>query len=336
LAFPQRSEFFDAVAAMLSDLRPMLCRGVLLALLFGSAFTLAWFTLADGSGLWLVAVAGGLILSLVGALVRDWSLFVLAWRTRRFHTLADDRIVLRYDPAVRSVVDPTELLAQAGRILGELEAKFGRLTLFWHGRTLGPLLFRRRIHLYVFLRAEELREIFGDRYLGGIALMTHHAIVFPLDGLPLDEVLRHELTHLFTDRWNPMAPLLVREGMPTWLQETFSGVPIDALAACLLIHERLRLRTLLNAHCFHDERTRGASYIVAGSLTGYLLNRFGWSAYRRFYQRQGFLRRFDVHFRRAFGVTLDEAEREWTDGLRKRYEQPIADLLENERREAKS
>jgi hypothetical protein len=52
-----------------------------------------------------------------------------------------------------------------------------------------------------------------------------------------------------------------------------------------------------------------------GSFTGFLIRRFGWDAYRRFYRAALPNERFDYTFRSHFGLDLEEAEVQWRGEL---------------------
>jgi hypothetical protein len=300
--------------AVMLDLFPLLCRGLLLggSLLFG--FIYLWVVLPDPtSKLVVCALATIQVPALVVAAWRGRWLWPFVARTRRFRTASSDRVVLRYAPEV-GAAEAEGVLHRAEEALAELEATFGRLTLFWHGRTFGPLLFRRRVHVYLFPRAEAVREVFGELY-GATALMGLHAVMIPFKPDRLDEVLKHELAHLFTDRWNPWAPPLFREGVPTWLRGSIGGSPMNRLAAALLRGGERRLRPLLEWKAFFARADRWQHYVLAGSFTGFLIGRFGWDAYRRFYRRVSGRRGFDARFKQHFGLTLEEAEVQWREGL---------------------
>jgi hypothetical protein len=299
--------------AVMLDLFPLLCRGLLLTAFLGLLVAHLWFVGNGGFSktfFWVVVCSLAAVLVLLAWRGR-W-LWPFVGRARRFLTVSGDRVVLRYAPQI-GAGDAKEVLRRAEKALGELEGTFGRLTLFWHGRTFGPLLFRRRVHVYLFPTAEAVQEVFGELY-GGTALMGLHAVMVPFEAW-LDEGLKHELTHLFTDRWNPWAPPLFREGLPTWRQGAVGGYLIDGLAAALLREREWRLSPLLGWKSFFGGADPWRHYVLAGSFSGFLIGRFGWEAYRRFYCRLVGNRKFDARFHKQFGLTLEEAEGQWREGL---------------------
>jgi hypothetical protein len=263
------------------------------------------------------------IVSIAYAMADRW-LWKFATRTRCFLTAHGNRFVLRYAPELHAVVSPGDVLTVAESALTELERRFGRLSLLWHGRTIGPLLFRKRVYVYLFPAYESVQAVFGKRF-GGIALTGLNAVVIPFEGLRLDEWLKHELGHLFSDRWNEFAPPLFQEGLSTWLQETDRGYRIDAMAVTLIRREEYHLRPMLGRRFFFHEENHWAYYILAGSFTGFLIRRFGWDAYKRFYCQVVDRRRCDAQLPKHFGMTLEQAEEQWREELLARYRVPFGE-----------
>jgi hypothetical protein len=312
---------------MIRDLSPLLCRGLLLAAVVVFVCNSPVFFVPDPFpkplffGVSCVWTAVLFLIAVIAWASRSRWLWPFASRTRLFLTASGDRIVLRYAPQLRGAINPEEVLGQAENALAELEARFGRLTLFWHGRHVGPLLFRRRVYVYVFPTPEAVQEVFGKGY-AAIALTALHAVVVPFHQPILGESLRHELTHLFAYRWNPWAPSLFCEGLPTWLQGTAHGYSIDSRANLLLRREDHRLRPLLDEKFFREGNC-WPHYVLAGSFTGFLIRRFGWDAYKRFYCGLQGDSRFDRRFARRFGLTLEEAEGQWRQELLEKYYAPV-------------
>jgi hypothetical protein len=122
--------------------------------------------------------------------------------------------------------------------------------------------------------------------------------------------LRHELGHLFSLRWNGAAPPIMAEGLSTWLQATDRGRTIDAAACPICLLARPELKKLLDRKYFFDEAHQHNCYVLAGSLTSFLIRRHDWDRYRRF-NRKTWPRRFGSRFQKVFGLSLMEAERRW-------------------------
>ena len=71
-----------------------------------------------------------------------------------------------------------------------------------------------------------------------------------------------------------------------------------------------KLKQLLKRPFFFGERRRHANYLLAGSFTHFLIERYSWQIYRRFYRYSDSVFLLS-HFKRIFGVSLDQAELQW-------------------------
>ncbi len=314
------------------DLWPVLCWGLLwtciLGLAIGYPLVVFWdmshhpvFSSShglDGSLLVIIASFSALVpLFFVGG-QNHWP-FAILCRTRHFQTVVSDRIVLRYAPELHGKIDTEEVLALAEKALNELETMFGPLAQFWH-RTAGPGLFRKRLFVYLFSTSKAVQRIFGANN-SGAALAAYQAIVISFEYPRLDELFKHEISHLFSHRWNDRPSPLLQEGLSTWLQGTERGYTIDSIAFTLIWHEEYRLRRMLSRKFFFAKVNCWACYMLAGSFTGFLIRKFGWKAYKRLYSRAEGKWRFDAKFVKRFGLTLEEAEEQWRTELRERYKE---------------
>jgi hypothetical protein len=309
------------MASLVRDLWPLLCRLLLLGAVIGLLPLLPSLVLSGKSRPYLVVVVPCLVVfSLVSVAWRVRWMFRLAARTRRFLTAPGGRVVLRYAPELHPQADAREVVALAEKTLAQLEGVFGRLTPFWQGSLMAPLLFRRRLYVYLFPTGPSVEETFGKNHWGA-ALSLVHAIVVPFAGVQLEEVLRHELTHHFTARWNPWAPPLLSEGLATWLQGTHGGYVIDELAAASLRQGTYRLHSLLDSTDFF---AASCGYTLAASFSGFLISRFGLVPYRQFYCGQRGEAGFDTRFAKQFGLTLEEAEWQWRSELLEKFKSPPA------------
>jgi hypothetical protein len=211
-------------------------------------------------------------------------------------------------------MSPEELLSQVEQALSEVEMT---LRLLRRPRRLRGLGFpiRRKVYVYVVPKGEEVRPYLCNG-VGGRALFQLLAVIVRHEGGPreLDEILKHELVHLFAGRWNPFAAPFFREGLATWLQDSTGGIPIDRVAAGLLQSNPCPLRPYLHPKLFHQERYPRAMYVLAGSFTGFLVWRFGWDPYEGFY-RSFSKRRFDALFTRHFGMPFEAVEEAWRQKL---------------------
>lgn len=231
------------------------------------------------------------------AFVSDRSVWRFAWRIRRFRTRRALNFVVHYAPECEAHWDFPVLLGRIETDLDRLIRQFG-------------FTLRRRIAVYLVPSCSELRT--HGLAVDGFALPPNAIVV--AEDTNLQETIPHELTHLFSIHWNIFAPALLNEGLATWMQGGYAGVPIDVAVRQHLRNRTPRLSTLLNDRFFYSARYRGACYVLAGSFTGFLIRRFGWERFRAFYKREN---RFLLgrKFRREFGMTLREAEVRWRSEL---------------------
>jgi hypothetical protein len=226
-----------------------------------------------------------------------WWLWRLVRRVWHFRTLSDKRIVVHYDPQLEDKWNWSKLMERCHVELDNLRQQFG-------------FSLPRRPVVFLFSSWLDINKVFG-RACAGTALPAATAIVVGQD-TNLERVMRHELTHLFSARWNQLAPPLLNEGLAVWLEQ--AGRPIDIAARPLLANRNLKLRFLLKRKFFYSEPYRPSCYVLAGSFTGFLIRRYGWKPYRKLYRRCDGLR-FDAKFQRCFGVSFEKAEWQWRNQL---------------------
>jgi hypothetical protein len=242
---------------------------------------------------------------LIAILMLSWGfgLLMLRWfwrfapRVRRFRTYSTSRVVLHYAPQLQDRWDFGVFCERCVSELDDLEQRFG-------------FSLRGRLIVYLFPTRADVSEVFGKWY-AGTALAFANAIVVAAD-FNLQEVLRHEMIHLFAARWG-QAPPLLNEGLATWLQSTPEGREVDWLARRYMEISGVRLSQLLSRK-FSFRVPRSAYYYMGGSFTGFLIRRFGWDEYRAFF-RKACSANLPRTFRKRFGISLDEAERMWRDEL---------------------
>jgi hypothetical protein len=174
------------------------------------------------------------------------------------------------------------------------------------------MLRRKRIAVFLFQYSYDVAAILGPRYAGGAAAHPNaNAILLAYEG-HLAETIGHELTHLFSARWNAKAPSILNEGLAIWMQETLGGVPIDQAARPLLYQQYPKLAEFTSERLFFDRSHSRRCYTLAGSFTGFLLRRFGWAKYRDFFRTCNRYR-FKAKFAACFGISLEKAESQWRD-----------------------
>jgi len=238
--------------------------------------------------------------SIVVSWRRHQSSWTLASNVRTFRSAATPKVILHYSPLIR---DPVLIRAFHRTVEMELHAlsrQFGR-----------PL--RSPVVVYLFDQTQRVTRIFGPQY-GAFALWDINAIILAAD-CPWEEFVRHELAHLFAGRWSKLAPPLLQEGLAVWLQGTRWGQPVNHVARQILGRRDHSLDVLLNREQFFSSEHMGACYALAGSLSGFLIRRFGWDKYSQLYRRcDG--RLFRKKFQKCFGMSLEDAHWEWRLDLR--------------------
>ena len=247
--------------------------------------------------------------TIVAAVVFGLTALIELWRVRwiwsfgaeirRFRTLRNSRITLHYPPELEGKRDFAGLLQDCQGELDELTVRFG-------------FSLRGRVVVYLFSNSADVGRFFGPVYIAYAFFFAN--IIIVANDTVLREMIRHELAHLYSARWNRRAPLLFSEGISVWLQETASGQPIDTAAQPLLLDQSLKLSLFLDPSFFQSQSRCLACYILAGSFTGFLIRRHGWKQYRHFYWLCD-SERFHAQFQMCFGVGLEEAERMWREEI---------------------
>ncbi len=214
----------------------------------------------------------------------------------RFRTVAGPSVVIHSAPELDGQWDIPVLLERCREEHDRLAQQFGF-----------PL--RGPFALYLLADPQAVGRIWPQmRGYTGVALVGARAIVLADKG-NLQELLRHELAHLFSARWNSFPPPLVNEGLSVWWQETEHGQPIDWWAWPLLTNRRLLLPGLLRRSFYRTSQSH-SNYMLAGSFTRFLIRRFGWDCYQQFFRRSNALR-FRAWFQKCFGISLEKAEWQW-------------------------
>src|SRR5262245_13418511 len=231
-------------------------------------------------------------LALVG-----WGVFHRRWvwlamRARTFNVRYSARMVLYSDPALQSadVATVEELFQNA---LDEQAIMFG-----FH--------LRRKPLVFLFSSDAPISRTISPQF-AGYALCPANVILVAADA-PLGEHAPHEVCHLYAARLNRQASVFVVEGLCTWLQTTIQGVAVDEAAR--QVPNPPPLTSLLGTKEFFAATQLWMHYVLAGSFTGWLIHRFGWTAYRRFFRaaKGGFAKRA---FRQHFAMSFEEADAIW-------------------------
>ena len=210
-----------------------------------------------------------------------------------YHTTSCREVAMHHAPHLGDYV-PELLILRWKDELKTLEKRFGfRLP---------------RVQIFLFPFVCDINNVFGQE-CGGLALPSFNSIVVG-EHATLHEIVRHEFVHLFAARWNASPSLLLQEGLAVHLQKSCNGYPIDALVRRFGGRSEWTLRALQDRDFFFERTYRHACYMIAGSFTGYLIDEFGWDAYRALYRRSG-SRLFERSFEQTLGVSFQEAESRW-------------------------
>jgi tetratricopeptide (TPR) repeat protein len=244
---------------------------------------------------------------LFGAAVPFWRYWLNLYRfgkaTWRFRKLTGESVVVRYAPELNPTMEIAQYLQRVEEIVLEFSRQFGF-----------PL--RRRLVIFLFTTASDMSRIFKAP-MGGCAFIGGDAIALGFGGLAnatLEEVLRHELAHLFSAYLGTLDPPLKGEGLATWLMGSVDGKPVDFHALAFLLTDRYLFLTWLTQPTWFFASQ--SCYYLAGSFTGHLIRRFGWDSYKEFFRRAT-AQNFDACFAQTFGCSLLTAERQWRDELLK-------------------
>jgi hypothetical protein len=165
-----------------------------------------------------------------------------------------------------------------------------------------------RVTIRVFASYEAIAAAYGKP--NGLAFIAENAIAIVADYYVV-ESLRHELMHLLSARLGSLYPALKSEGLAVWAQKTCWGRTADGYARWYLRRSPISLAALLDERAFRAKEHVHRNYCLAGSFTDFLIRRFGWSRYKRFFAESASAKHFRATFERSFGVTLEEAERQW-------------------------
>jgi hypothetical protein len=229
----------------------------------------------------------------------EWRPSLWLWRVSRrvvgFRTVTSARVSILFPAGLDEAIELQEIIRWSEADLDDFSQRFG-------------ISLPRRLTIVLTSSHQDLTDDFG-RPMGGTALMPANAVVLAAD-CPLREGLRHELAHLFAFRWNTCAPPLVQEGLAVWLQEETPDQMVTA------DHTGFAFDTdpspMLDSRHFFAPNRLHLSYALAGGFTGFLIRRFGWDCYRRFYSKADRWT-FRSLFKTQFGMSFEAAWRRCHD-----------------------
>jgi hypothetical protein len=233
--------------------------------------------------------------------VGEWRPRLWPWRLSRrivgFRAASDERVTLLFPAGLNEVVETPEVMRWSASDLDDLAQRFG-------------FRLRRRLTVVLVPSHEDLTADFGQP-MGGTALISATAVVLAAD-CPVREGLRHELAHLFASRWNMYPPPLLEEGLAVWLQRAEQQRTDTAEVVGLVRRFGTDPSPLLDRRYFFAEHRLHDCYALAGAFTGFLISRFGWDRYQRFYRKADRWTLRSV-FKRHYGMSLEDAWRRCHD-----------------------
>ena len=141
-----------------------------------------------------------------------------AWRfsrvVRGFHATSADGITVHFTPDSWDRLDLDLLLMCCRLSRSDLARRFGFVI--------------PRINAFVFEQRDSISALMEFPFAGFAMPSANSIVVLRLEHI--EEMVRHELVHLFAARWNPNVPCILREGLAVWLARTFSGRSVDSLS----------------------------------------------------------------------------------------------------------
>ena len=220
------------------------------------------------------------------------------WRFSRrivsFRTVSSDRVSVLFPADLDGRIDFTEVMRLAGLDLDDLAQRFG-------------FRLRRRLTIVVVPSHQDLTADSLGGLRGTACWAPATAVILAFD-CSFRDSLRHELTHLFAARWNTYPPPLIQEGLAMWLKDTDPERTNTAEDMRLIRRFNTDPSLLLDARYFFAPDRLHETYAVAGVFTGFLVRRFGWDRYRKFYRFDSKDRwTFRARFKKYYGMSLEEA-----------------------------
>jgi len=242
---------------------------------------------------WSYLLLAILIIDAIVTTVRQRWLWKLALHIRDFRTAVDANLTLHLDPTIDYEAVPN--------VISYCNWERSRLDEWFRPKS------RRRLVVFLLAHQKDIERILGFP-VGGYALVRASAVLIAIDNNPL-ELIPHEFTHLSSMRCNESAPAILSEGLAVWLQLTWNGDLIN-VAARKAIDPNTTLSQFMDHRFFFSKAQRDRCYLLSGSFVGFLIDRFGWTRFWEFYRVSGWFR-FQTKWERHFGMTFEEAERQW-------------------------
>ena len=223
----------------------------------------------------------------------------------KFRAVPGGPVSVRHHPAI----DP--LLAALFRIACAQQVEVVEKTL--RARIRPWRVYPGRLRVFLYPTAADVSRVYGSP-ASGYANWGDWYIAVNLEA-DWGELLRHELAHIVAAWWNVRPAAVLCEGLAVWAQKTRHGLAIGECVRAAYTSPDTALDLLLGRPPWSSPMDLERYYVLAGGLTGAVIRRFGWAAYRRLYGDGRVTRRnLPRYFRRHFGADLGVVVRDLLTG----------------------
>jgi len=225
---------------------------------------------------------------------------------KQFHSLPGGPVSVRYHPAIDA------LIAALFRVACVQQVAVVETTL--QARVRPWRVYPGRLRVIVYPTVADVSQARGSP-ASGYANWHDWYIAVNLE-TDWGELLRHELAHIVAAWWNVRPAAVLCEGLAVWTQKTRHGrALVECVRAAQTCPESV-LDQLLSRPPWSAPADLERYYVLAGGLTGAVIRRFGWPAYRRLYADRRVTRNnLPRYFRRHLGTDLKEVVRDWLAGI---------------------
>lgn len=198
-------------------------------------------------------------------------------------------------------IDSGTAASKIDHIKNELENQRAGIRLFLDRKD-----FAGAANIIVTDTKEKIKKILGFE-VQGFAMPEHRSVVFLHNDI-YRLAAKHELTHYYAYlTWGAPADNWFSEGLAVFLDERWSGYPVDSVAKNIKSLGRMYpMSTLVKK--FHSLNAM-ITYPQIGSFTGFLLGKYGKEKLKQLWAK-GFKKTEDV-----FGKPLRVLEQEWLSFL---------------------
>lgn len=223
------------------------------------------------------------------------------WADARWTTQASTCCVFHYISGTAAERDIEVLMALADEVVADVGAR------------LDEEIGRDKLEVYLIDRV-----LGHGGYAGDVLALSYLDRFYP--GGDFTQVLRHEASHVLDQSFARIRPALLGEGLAVYVAGGhFRREPLAERAAALLALDRYIPLAELADDFYPSQHEIG--YLEAGAFVAYLVDRFGWKAFKTFYgdieeKEAGQAATIETALQDHFGLTLAQAEADWLATLR--------------------